>query len=153
LSSISAKPLAAQCLLSGSKPSTTLATSPPGQASPPSPYASTSRNTLPNQRASSTEIPKQKIHQTNTSRNHHQQHSSQQTQQTHQRVYTQAMEMKGKIFRNQTGRSPITSSRGNKCIMIVYDYASNAILAKPLKSRKENELLQAYTKLHDSSTA
>jgi hypothetical protein len=32
--------------------------------------------------------------------------------------------------------------------MIVYDYDSNAILAEPLKSRNQNELLQAYTKLH-----
>jgi hypothetical protein len=64
-------------------------------------------------------------------------------------VYMQPIEVTGKIFSNQTGRFPLTSSRGNKYIMIVYDYDSNAILAEPLKSRSENELLRAYTKIHD----
>jgi hypothetical protein len=32
--------------------------------------------------------------------------------------------------------------------MIVYDYDSNAILAEPLTSRNESDLLRAYTKLH-----
>jgi hypothetical protein len=32
--------------------------------------------------------------------------------------------------------------------MILYDYDSNAILAKPLKSKSEGEIIRAYTKLH-----
>jgi hypothetical protein len=38
------------------------------------------------------------------------------------------VEITGQIFSDQTGRFPITSSRGNKYIMVVYDYKSNAIL-------------------------
>ena len=63
-------------------------------------------------------------------------------------VYQKAIEITGQIFSDQTGRFPVTSSRGNKYIMIVYDYDSNSILAEPLKSRSEHELVRAYTKLH-----
>jgi hypothetical protein len=58
------------------------------------------------------------------------------------------IEVTGQIHSDQTGCFPITSSRGNKYIMIVYGYDLNAILAEPLKSRTEQELLRACTKLH-----
>jgi hypothetical protein len=38
----------------------------------------------------------------------------------------------GQIYTDQTGRFPVVSSRGNKYIMILYDYDSNAILAKAI---------------------
>jgi hypothetical protein len=60
----------------------------------------------------------------------------------------QAIEITGKIYSDQTGRFPVTSSRGNKYIMVVYDYDSNSILTEPLKSRNENELVRAYSKIH-----
>ncbi len=41
-------------------------------------------------------------------------------------VYMQPIEVTGQIYSDQTGRFPQTSSRGNKYIMIVYDYDSNA---------------------------
>jgi hypothetical protein len=63
-------------------------------------------------------------------------------------VFMQPIDVTGQIHSDQTGRFPTTSSRGNKYVMIVYDYDSNAILAKPLTSRTEAELLRAYTKLH-----
>jgi hypothetical protein len=59
----------------------------------------------------------------------------------------------GHIYSDQTGRFPITSSRGSKYIMVVYDHDSNAILTEPLTSRTESELLRAYSKLHDYLTA
>jgi hypothetical protein len=46
-------------------------------------------------------------------------------------VYVKAIEATGQIYTNQTGRFPTTSCRGNKYIMILYDYDSNAILAEP----------------------
>jgi hypothetical protein len=67
-------------------------------------------------------------------------------------VYMQPIEVTGQIYSDQTGRFPQTSSRGNKYIMIVYDYDSNAILAEPITSRTENELVRAYTKLHTTLT-
>jgi hypothetical protein len=47
----------------------------------------------------------------------------------------------GQIYTDQTGRFPVVSSRGNKYIMILYDYDSNTILAKPIKDRTAPELL------------
>ena len=51
-----------------------------------------------------------------------------------------------KIYTDQTGKFPITSSRGNKYILIMYVYDSNAILGSPLKSRSSSQILEAYTK-------
>ena len=53
----------------------------------------------------------------------------------------------GKTFSDQTGRFPVTSSRGNKYIMIMYDYDSNSINGEAMKSRTGEEILLAFTKL------
>jgi hypothetical protein len=50
----------------------------------------------------------------------------------------------GQIYTDQTGRFPVVSSRGNKYIMILYDYDSNSILAQPIKDRTSPELLEAF---------
>jgi hypothetical protein len=50
----------------------------------------------------------------------------------------------GQIYTDQTGRFPVVSSKGNKYIMILYDYDSNAILAQPIKDRTDPELLRAF---------
>ena len=63
-------------------------------------------------------------------------------------VYTKSYEMSKLICSDQTGRFPITSSKGNKYVMIVLDYDSNAILAQPLPSRSQQHLLQAFTAIH-----
>ena len=48
----------------------------------------------------------------------------------------------------QTGRCPVTSSKGNKHLLIAYDWDSNAILAHPLKSKSAVEHLQTIKTLH-----
>jgi hypothetical protein len=50
----------------------------------------------------------------------------------------------GQIYTDQTVRFPVVSSKGNKCIVILYDYDSNAILAHPIKDRTAPELLKAF---------
>jgi hypothetical protein len=50
----------------------------------------------------------------------------------------------GQIYTDKTGRFPVVSSKGNKYIMILYDYDSNAILAKPIKDRTAPKLLKAF---------
>jgi hypothetical protein len=50
----------------------------------------------------------------------------------------------GQIYTDQTGRFPVVSSKGNKYIMILYEYDINAILAKPIKDRTAPELLKAF---------
>jgi hypothetical protein len=49
----------------------------------------------------------------------------------------------GQIYTDQTGRFPVVSSKGNKYIMILYDYDSNAILEQPTKDLTAPELLKA----------
>jgi hypothetical protein len=46
----------------------------------------------------------------------------------------------GQIYTDQTGRFPVVSSKGNKYIMILYDYDSNDILEQPIKYRTAPEL-------------
>jgi hypothetical protein len=50
----------------------------------------------------------------------------------------------GQIYTDQTGRFPVVSIKGNKYIMILYDYDSNAILAQPIKDRTAPHLLKAF---------
>jgi hypothetical protein len=50
----------------------------------------------------------------------------------------------GQIYTDQTGRFPVVSRKGNKYIMILYDYDSNAILAQPIKYRTATELVKAF---------
>jgi hypothetical protein len=38
----------------------------------------------------------------------------------------------------------VVSSKGNKYIMILYDYDSNGILAQPIKDRTAPELLKSF---------
>ena len=68
------------------------------------------------------------------------------TERTHQ-LLLKVTECSSKIFTDQTGRFPITSSRGYKYIMIAYDYESKNILAEPIKSRTSLHIKDAYQKM------
>ena len=68
------------------------------------------------------------------------------TERTHQ-LFLKVTECSIKIFTDQTGRFPITSSRGYKYIMIPYDYDSNNILAEPIKSITSLHIKDAYQKM------
>jgi hypothetical protein len=48
----------------------------------------------------------------------------------------------GKIYTDQTERFPVVSSKGNKYIMVLYEYDGNAIIAEPIKNRTTVELLR-----------
>ena len=48
------------------------------------------------------------------------------------------------IHTDLTGRFPVTSKRGNKYILLLYDYDTNAILQEPMKSRNDTEMIHAY---------
>jgi hypothetical protein len=50
----------------------------------------------------------------------------------------------GQIYTDQTCIFPVVSSKGNKYIMILYDYDRNAILAQPIKDRTAPELLRDF---------
>ena len=65
-----------------------------------------------------------------------------------QMAYLQTVEFTGKVSTDQTGRFPVTYSRGSKYLVVLYDHDINAILAKPLTSRSERELVQVTRVLH-----
>ena len=46
-----------------------------------------------------------------------------------------------KSYSDQTGKFPVQSSRGYNYVMILYDYDSNVILSKPLKTCQASELV------------
>ena len=57
-------------------------------------------------------------------------------------------ELKGTIATDQIGRFPITSQRGNKHIMVLYDFDSNVIDATAIKSRTKEDLIEGYEELY-----
>ena len=51
-------------------------------------------------------------------------------------------------YSDQTGRFPITSSRGNKYVFIFYAYDANAILATAIPNRQGSTICAAWTKTY-----
>ena len=51
-----------------------------------------------------------------------------------------------KIYTDQTGKLPMTSSWGNKYVLIMYVYDSNEIIEASLYIRSVSHILEAYTK-------
>jgi len=52
-----------------------------------------------------------------------------------------------KIYTNQTGRFPTTSSQGSKYCFVLYSFDSNAVLVEPIRNWTAGELLRAHNKL------
>eukprot|EP00957_Ditylum_brightwellii_P176129 13411749-Ditylum_brightwellii.AAC.1 len=61
-------------------------------------------------------------------------------------VYMVIMEYEniGKIYSDQTGQFPVTASKDNKYVMVLYVYDPNAILLQSLKNRTDAEITRAY---------
>ena len=55
----------------------------------------------------------------------------------------------GTVYSDITGTFITTSSQGNKYILVVFDGDSNYIFAEPLPSRTSEQIVRAYTKIHD----
>jgi hypothetical protein len=49
--------------------------------------------------------------------------------------------------RTNTGRFPTKSAKGNKYVIVLYDYDTNNILTEPIKSIKDQEIVRSYNKL------
>ena len=52
------------------------------------------------------------------------------------------------MYSDQTGRFPITSSKGNRYLMVACELDGNYIDAEPLKSKAMNELVRAYQAIY-----
>ena len=59
----------------------------------------------------------------------------------------------GKLYTDLTGQFPIQSSRGHKYILVAYNYDSNLIHVKPLKSRHDNDTIKAYEEIYAKLTS
>ena len=64
-------------------------------------------------------------------------------------VFIKILPICGNISSDNTGRFLVTSIRGGKYIMLIADYKIDAILAEPLTSRAETELVRAVKKLYE----
>ena len=67
-------------------------------------------------------------------------------------VFFKTVDLSGKMYTDQTGRFPVTSSRGDKYILVAYHFDSNTIHVEPLKTRSGLDLTTAYQKLHSMLT-
>ena len=57
-------------------------------------------------------------------------------------------EATGQTFSDQTGKFPVTSSRGNAYVFVLYDYDSNTIHPVAIKTRTAESILEAYKTVH-----
>ena len=55
----------------------------------------------------------------------------------------------GKLYTDLTGRFPVQSSRAHKYILVAYNFDSNSIHVRPLKSRHDNDTIKAYEDIYD----
>ena len=62
-------------------------------------------------------------------------------------------ESTGKLYTDLTGRFPVQISRGHKYILVAYNFDSNSIHVKPLKSRHDNDTIKAYEDIYTMLTS
>ena len=55
----------------------------------------------------------------------------------HYYIHVKVTEMKNTIYTNHTGKFLVTSRRGHKYLMIMFEVARNAILAETMKNKTE----------------
>ena len=58
----------------------------------------------------------------------------------------------GKLYTDLTGRFPVQSSKGLRYILVAYNFDSNSIHVKPLKSRHDNDTIKAYEDIYNMLT-
>ena len=61
--------------------------------------------------------------------------------------------MQNKIYTDQTGIFPVTSSKDKIYIMVAFEADSNNIMAEPMKPREASELTTSYAKIHKMLTS
>ena len=59
----------------------------------------------------------------------------------------------GKLYTDLMGRFPVQSSRGHKYILVAYNFDSNSIHVKPLKSCHDNDTIKAYEEIYTKLTS
>ena len=69
------------------------------------------------------------------------------TKKKHKDVYCKVWDTQEKVYTDQTGKSPVQSSKGNKYVMVMVEIDGNYIDAEPMKNKSEGELIKAYQNL------
>lgn len=64
-------------------------------------------------------------------------------------VEVQQSEVKGLVSSDLPGRFPFTSNHGNNYIFVMYDFDTNSIIGKPIKSRESDQLVFGYQQCYD----
>ena len=64
-----------------------------------------------------------------------------------------ATDTTGTVYSDLTGKFPVTSLAGNKYVLVLYDYDSNAILFRPMRNRSDEQALAAYASIYDYLSA
>ena len=64
-------------------------------------------------------------------------------------IMTFIFEPTNQIFSDLTGRFPVKSSSGNQYIFLLYNYDSNTIHTRPLRSRKGSAIVEAFKSIYD----
>jgi hypothetical protein len=67
----------------------------------------------------------------------------------HKDIYVNIKEATKMVHTDQTGRFPVTSSRGHRYIMVLIEIDSNYIAMEPMKSRETAEMIRAYRVIMD----
>jgi len=55
----------------------------------------------------------------------------------------------GTLYTDQTGAFPVVSYKGNKLMFVAYEYRSNAIIAKPIRSNSDESLVTAFKEVYE----
>ena len=55
----------------------------------------------------------------------------------------------GTVYTDLTGKFPVTSRSGNKYILLLYHYDSNAIIFRPMKNRSDEEAVRCYREMYE----
>ena len=59
----------------------------------------------------------------------------------------------GTIYTDQTGAFPVSSYKGNRVMFVAYDYRSNGIFIRPMKSNSNESMIAAFTDVYESLTS
>ena len=62
-------------------------------------------------------------------------------------IYVRIYQVRDTIYTDQTGKFPITSSRGHKHIMILCAIDGNVVLANPMMNKSEGAMVEIYQRL------
>ena len=68
-------------------------------------------------------------------------------------LYVKIFNAHNTVYTDQTGRMPVTSSHGNRLIMVMFKNDSNFIDAEPMQDIMDKSLIEAYQTLWKRITA